>query len=44
MTLKYELKFYDYWHISSGLSAGAKLDSTVIKDSDGLQRCHNKWS
>ena len=36
MTLKYQLKFYDYWHISSGLSAGAKLDSTVIKDSDGL--------
>ncbi len=36
MTLKYELQFYDYWHISSGLSAGAKLDSTVIKDSDGL--------
>lgn len=36
MTLKYKLKFYDYWHISSGLSAGARLDSTVIKDSDGL--------
>ncbi|MDK9694137.1 MAG: RAMP superfamily CRISPR-associated protein [Sulfurimonas sp.] len=36
MTLKYQLKFYDYWHISSGLSAGAKLDSTVIKDDNGL--------
>lgn len=36
MTLKYQLRFYDYWHISSGLSAGARLDSTVIKDSDGL--------
>jgi CRISPR/Cas system CSM-associated protein Csm3 (group 7 of RAMP superfamily) len=36
MVLKYKLKFYDYWHISSGLSAGARLDSTVIKDSDGL--------
>lgn len=36
MTLKYQLKFYDYWHISSGLSAGARLDSTVIKDSDEL--------
>ncbi len=36
MTLKYQLKFYDYWHISSGLSAGARLDSTVIKDDDGL--------
>lgn len=36
MTLKYTIKFYDYWHISSGLSAGARLDSTVIKDVDGL--------
>ena len=36
MTLKYQLKFYDYWHISSGLSAGARLDSTVIKDDDRL--------
>lgn len=36
MTLKYQLKFYDYWHISSGLSAGARLDSTVIKDNNGL--------
>ena len=36
MTLKYKLKFYDYWHLGSGLSAGAKLDSTVIKDRDNL--------
>jgi CRISPR/Cas system CSM-associated protein Csm3 (group 7 of RAMP superfamily) len=36
MTLKYKLKFYDYWHLSSGLSAGAKLDSTVVKDNDDL--------
>jgi hypothetical protein len=36
MTLKYQLKFYDYWHISSGLSAGARLDGTVIKDDNGL--------
>jgi hypothetical protein len=36
MMLKYSLKFYDYWHISSGLSAGARLDSTVIKDDHGL--------
>ena len=36
MTLKYEVKFLDYWHLSSGLSAGAKLDSTVVKDKDGL--------
>ncbi|MBD3807159.1 MAG: CRISPR-associated protein [Epsilonproteobacteria bacterium] len=36
MTLRYELTFYDYWHLSSGLSAGARLDSTVVKDSDSL--------
>ncbi len=36
MTLKYEIKFLDYWHLSSGLSAGAKLDSTVVKDNDNL--------
>jgi len=36
MTLKYEVKFLDYWHLSSGLSAGAKLDSSVVKDKDGL--------
>lgn len=36
MTLRYQLKFYDYWHIGSGLSAGARLDSSVIKDQDGL--------
>lgn len=32
----YEVKFLDYWHLSSGLSAGAKLDSTVVKDENGL--------
>jgi len=36
MTLKYTLKFFDYWHLSSGLSAGAKLDSTVVKDENDL--------
>ncbi|MEA3228713.1 MAG: RAMP superfamily CRISPR-associated protein [Campylobacterota bacterium] len=36
MTLKYELQFFDYWHLGSGLSSGAKLDSSVIKDNDGL--------
>lgn len=36
MLLKYELKFFDYWHLSSGLSAGAKLDSTVVKDENTL--------
>jgi len=36
MKLRYKIKFLDYWHLSSGLSAGAKLDSTVIKDEDTL--------
>lgn len=36
MTLKYKLTFYDYWHLSSGLSSGAKLDSTVVKDDEGI--------
>ena len=34
--LKYEVTFLDYWHLSSGLSAGAKLDSTVVKDNNNL--------
>ncbi|MDQ7060878.1 MAG: RAMP superfamily CRISPR-associated protein [Sulfurimonas sp.] len=36
MTLKYQIKFLDYWHLSSGLSAGAKLDSSVVKDKDNI--------
>ncbi len=36
MTISYELKFFDYWHVSSGLSGGAALDSYVVKDSFGL--------
>lgn len=36
MTLHYKIKFYDYWHLSSGLSAGAKLDASVVKDRDNL--------
>ena len=36
MTLKYSIKFLDYWHLGSGLSAGAKLDSRVVKDSDDI--------
>jgi len=35
-TLKYKIQFFDYWHLSSGLSAGAQLDSTVVKDKDNL--------
>lgn len=36
MTIQYKIEFLDYWHLSSGLSAGAKLDSSVLKDSDGI--------
>lgn len=36
MTINYELKFFDYWHVSSGLSGGAALDSFVVKDFAGL--------
>jgi len=36
MTLKYNLQFFDYWHLSSGLSSGAKLDSIVVKDNDNI--------
>jgi hypothetical protein len=36
MTLQYKIEFLDYWHLSSGLSAGAKLDSLVVKDTDGI--------
>lgn len=36
MTLNYELKFYDYWHLSSGLNGGSRLDSSVVKDEGGL--------
>lgn len=36
MTLKYNITFLDYWHIGSGLSAGARLDSSVLKDSNKL--------
>ena len=34
--MKYIVTFLDYWHLSSGLSAGAKLDSTVTRDENGL--------
>jgi len=42
MTLKYEIKFLDYWHLGSGLSAGAKLDSSVTKDSEGIPYASGK--
>ena len=34
--MKYKIEFYDYWHMGSGVSAGAALDAVVIKDVDGL--------
>lgn len=34
--MRYSITFLDYWHLSSGLSAGARLDSSVIKDNDGI--------
>ena len=42
MTLKYELKFFDYWHLGSGLSAGAKLDSTVVRDDKNIPYASGK--
>jgi CRISPR/Cas system CSM-associated protein Csm3 (group 7 of RAMP superfamily) len=36
MILKYKIKFFDYWHLSSGISAGARLDSAVVKDKYNL--------
>jgi len=34
--LKYKIQFYTYWHASSGLTAGANADTTVIKDENYL--------
>lgn len=34
--LNYKIRFLDDWMCSSGLGAGAKTDSEVIKDKDGL--------
>ena len=34
--MRYALTFFDYWHMGSGLSSGVKLDSSVIKDDDGI--------
>jgi len=34
--MRYTLTFLDYWHISSGMSGGAELDSSVVKDADGF--------
>lgn len=34
--MRYKIEFLDYWHTSSGLSAGAKADSLALKDENGL--------
>jgi len=34
--MTYKVTFHDYWHLSSGLSGGAKLDSNVVKDANAL--------
>lgn len=34
--MRYKITFYDFWHLSSGVSAGATMDSLVVKDGDGL--------
>lgn len=31
-----KIKFFDYWHLSSGVSAGAEFDSLVVKDEFSL--------
>ncbi len=36
MNLIVEIKFLDYWHLSSGISAGASGDSTVVKDENKI--------
>lgn len=36
MTIFYKITFLDFWHLSSGLSGGVRLDSGVIKDSEGF--------
>jgi len=36
MTIKYKIRFFSEWHCGSGLSAGADLDSLVIKDKKGF--------
>jgi CRISPR/Cas system CSM-associated protein Csm3 (group 7 of RAMP superfamily) len=34
--MKYKISFFDYWHLSSGVSAGSALDTLVVKDPDGI--------
>lgn len=34
--MKYQIKFHSLWHCGSGLSAGADLDTLVIKDTNKM--------
>ena len=34
--MQIHIKFFDYWHISSGESAGVLYDATVLKDENGF--------
>lgn len=36
MTINYQIEFFSYWHVSSGLSGGTYADSVVNKDVNGL--------
>lgn len=35
-TIKYTIEFFSQWHCGSGLSAGADVDSLVVKDKKGM--------
>ncbi len=34
--LRYQIQFYGYWHVGSGLSASTYADAVVMKDPDDL--------
>ena len=34
--LRYQIQFYGYWHVGSGLSASTYADSVVLKDPEGF--------
>jgi len=36
MRIEYRIKFLEFWHIGSGMGAGAVADAVVLKDERGL--------
>ncbi len=34
--LRYQIQFYGYWHVGSGLSASTYADAVVLRDQDGF--------